>query len=593
MISFSEPIVAATALIVFCLLLVQLYTNHRKKQIINKTFGELENAEARYRLFFEQSPIPLWEEDLSAIRQRIDALRPQGVTDLSGYLDTHPDELQACAQGVRVINVNDEALSLFGVQKKSGLTFFDILPDKPEWLAKQVILGFLENGRCEMTIDKYMVNGRELAVKFKSVVAEGHEKNWSRIYASLVDITEQVQLQKEKKQMEKQLHQAQKLEAIGSLAGGIAHDFNNILSPIMGRAELMLQDAPQGSTVHEHCVRIIEGSKRARSLIKQILAFSNEMDQVIEAVSLEKILEEVIQLVRPTLPASIEIKRESRAGHYVTMADATQLHQIIMNLATNAFHAMEDQGRGQLRFILDEKTLGIDDCFNETIIPGRYVTLIVEDTGHGMKQEVMDKIFNPYFSTKPAGKGSGLGLSVAHGILHNYGGGITVDSEPGRGTKFTLYLPMAETIQVSEVKGPEETPLPGGNEHVLLVDDEFFVAEVTKDMLEMLGYTVYVRMNPLEALEAFRNLKDKIDLVITDLTMPHMTGLQLFSRIRKLRYDTPVIICTGFSEQLGNTRSLAIGVDGFLNKPTLMSELACEVRSVLDQRGKILALDDP
>ena len=264
------------------------------------------------------------------------------------------------------------------------------------------------------------------------------------------------------------------------------------------------------------------------------------------------------------------------------MADATQLHQVIMNLVTNAFHAMEDHG-GRLRFHLETVTLGVGEFNDLSISPGRYQQLCIEDSGHGMDQATIAKIFDPYFTTKPRGKGTGLGLAVVVGILRGYGGEIRVRSEVGKGTVFTLYFPIVElAAEKASVEYGSQDVLPRGSEHILLVDDEKSIADVTTGMLERLGYKVTVRISSYDALEAFRNLADRIDLLIADLTMPQMTGLQLYREIRKIRPDIKVIICTGFSEQLDSRNSKSIGIEGFLHKPVVMSDLARCVRSVLD-----------
>jgi nitrogen-specific signal transduction histidine kinase/CheY-like chemotaxis protein len=414
------------------------------------------------------------------------------------------------------------------------------------------------------------------------VVASGFEKSWKKVFVTVIDITEQVKLRNENKAFEKQLQQTQKLEAIGSLAGGIAHDFNNILAPIMGRAELMLVESDVNSETAEHCRGILDASRRARDLVKQILTFSRQVDQEIQPVCLTDIIEEVVKLVHPTLPTTIEIKMHLPESCPRIMADSTQLHQILMNLMTNAYHAMEETG-GQLNIRLETMTLGLGAFDDLSITPGLYQQLTVEDTGHGMDEATMTKIFDPYFTTKSRGKGTGLGLAVVLGILRGYGGEIRVASTLGKGTTFTLYFPVVEVAETSpQLAIDPQEPMPRGSEHILLVDDEKSIADVTTSMLERLGYKVTVRLSGFDALEAYRSLSSTIDLVIADLTMPQMTGLQLYKKIKLLRSDAKVIICTGFSEQLTSDKSRVIGIEGFLNKPVIMADLAHCVRRVLD-----------
>ncbi|MBM9513526.1 hybrid sensor histidine kinase/response regulator [Desulfogranum marinum] len=581
--SYRPAFVTGGLTIVIILLILLFVLNYRNKKVIFTKNEELKKAEARYHLIFEQSPISLWEEDLSEVKSYIDDLQAEGVQDFGLYFEMHPEALRVCADKIKVTDVNARTLDLYEIDDKNDLSGIkDILPQGSEWIIKEEILGFLDCGSFDVTISDRTLSGRNLTIELRAVVAAGYEQNWEKVYASVIDITEQTQLKQEKKEYEKQIQQTQKLEAIGSLAGGIAHDFNNILSPIMGRAELMLLEAGNNEVMQEHCHRILDASKRARDLVRQILTFSREVKQEIRPVSMEKVIEEVMQLIRPILPATITLAQEIPANLPLVMADTTQLHQVIMNLITNGFHAMENI-KGTLQLELSEVFLGVDDCDHETLSPGRYLCLTVADTGHGMDTTTIDKIFDPYFSTKARNKGTGLGLSVVHGILRGYGGGIRVTSEVGKGTTFFVYLPVIEMKKKSSTNKNVHGPIPRGDEHILLVDDEKSVAEVTKNMLERMGYKVTMRVSSLEALEAFRNLHDRIDLVITDLTMPHFTGLQLLARVRQINDQLPVIVTTGFSEQLDIDKSSALGVNEYLAKPVLMEDLGRSVRSVLDE----------
>ncbi|WP_310598653.1 ATP-binding protein [Desulfobulbus sp.] len=557
--------------------------NLRKKSIISNTSKALEETEARYRLLFEHSPVALLEEDLSTVKTFLDQLQAQGETDLLRYFADNPESLARCAAMVRIIDANRTALSLYGAAAPGSLgQLTSVLPTDQLLQFKKELLGLIRDGRSEIVLANRTLNGDPLTVERRAVVAAGFEQSWRKVFVTIIDITEQVRLRNENKAFEKKLQQTQKLEAIGSLAGGIAHDFNNILAPIMGRAELMLIENTDNPQLREHCRGIVDAAKRARDLVKQILTFSRQVDQEISPVSLTDIIQEVIGLVRPTLPATIEIEYDLADQCPLVMADATQLHQVIMNLVTNAFHAMEDQG-GRLCFHLKTVTLGREEAAELSIGPGIYLQLRIGDTGHGMDKATMGKIFEPYFSTKPRGKGTGLGLAVVLGILRGYGGEIRVESEIGRGTTFILYFPVVElaAARQSAAYDPQQ-PLPRGTEHILLVDDEKSIADVTTGMLERLGYKVTVRISSYDALEAFRSLSDRIDLLIADLTMPQMTGLQLYREIKKIRPDIKVIVCTGFSEQLDDGSAHSMGIEGFLNKPVVLSDLARCVRSVLD-----------
>lgn len=580
--------------IVAILLLVLLVLNHRKKLIIANKSKVLAETEARYSLLFEHSPIPLLEEDLSAIKTFVDQLHTQGVTDLSAYFDQHPESLRRCIDLARICTANRAALRLYGARRIEDLCHVNtILPEDQTPSFQRALLTLLREGSVELVHENRSLDGRLLTVERRVVVAAGYETSWSKVFVTVIDITEQVKLRNENKAFEQQLQHTQKLEAIGSLAGGIAHDFNNILSPIMGRAELMLVENPGNTAIVEHCRGIIDAARRARALVKQILTFSRQVDQEILPVSMAEVIGEVLHLVRPTLPATIDIDCQLPDHCPRVMADATQLHQVLMNLITNAFHAMEDSG-GLLSLRLETLNLGIGAFEDLAIAPGLYQRLTITDTGHGMDEATMAKIYDPYFTTKARGKGTGLGLAVVLGILRGYGGEIRVASTPGQGTTFTLYFPVVELA--SEPRQPtliSQEPLPRGTEHILLVDDEKSIADVTTSMLERLGYKVTVRISSYDALEAFRNLADRIDLLIADLTMPQMTGLQLYREIKKIRPQIKVIICTGFSEQLDNDKSRIIGIEGFLNKPVVMADLAHCVRRVLDQPITPLAQAHP
>jgi len=574
---------AAGLLFVALLLLVLFILNQRKKSIISDTSKALKETEARYRLLFEHSPVPLMEEDLSTVKTFLEQLKAQGIVNLNRYFADNPESLSRCAAMVRIIDANRAARNMYGASTLSALSQLTaVLPDDQSLHFKNELLGLAKEGGSESVLENRTLGGATLTVERRAVVAAGFEQTWRKVFVTVIDITEQVRLRNENKAFEKQLQQTQKLEAIGSLAGGIAHDFNNILAPIMGRAELLLMENSGSEAVREHCRGIIDAAKRARDLVKQILTFSRQVDQEIKPVSLAEIVREVIGLVRPTLPATIEIECDVSDQSLRVIADATQMHQVIMNLATNAFHAMEDKG-GRLRFHLKPVTIASGEFSDLIIPPGRYLQLCIEDSGHGMDQATMTKIFDPYFTTKPRDKGTGLGLSVVLGILRGYGGEIRVQSEVGKGTTFTLYFPVVELA--AEQTPPEysnQEALPRGTEHILLVDDEKSIADVTTGMLERLGYKVTVRISSYDALEAFRNLADRIDLLIADLTMPQMTGLQLYREIKKIRPSIKVVICTGFSEQLDSRTSKSIGIEGFLHKPVVMSDLARCIRSVLD-----------
>ncbi|MBW1897823.1 MAG: PAS domain S-box protein, partial [Deltaproteobacteria bacterium] len=383
----------------------------------------------------------------------------------------------------------------------------------------------------------------------------------------------------ERKRLEGSLRQAQKMEAIGTLAGGIAHDFNNILSPLLGYAEMLKEDLPADHPFQANADAMLHAALRARDLVKQILIFSRKSESEIKPIKLQPILKEALKLLRSSIPKTIDIQKDidSRCG--VINADPTHIHQIVMNLATNAYHAMENTG-GKLTVTL--KQILIEQKYSEysDLLPGTYAQLTVADTGIGMESTVLDKVFDPYFTTKEEGKGTGLGLSVVHGIVKECGGDIRIYSEPGKGTDIHVYMPVIESKAEKRV---EQTGLiPGGTERILLVDDEEVIVSLEQQLLERLGYNVTIRTGSIEALEAFKANSGKFDLIITDMTMPNMTGIQLAQEIKKIKATIPIIICTGFSNQLTDEKCRTLGIQGYVMKPVVIRELAETIRKALD-----------
>ncbi|WDP89857.1 MAG: PAS domain S-box protein [Desulfobacter sp.] len=388
----------------------------------------------------------------------------------------------------------------------------------------------------------------------------------------------------EYKKIEAQLRQTQKMESIGNLAGGVAHDFNNILCPIIGLSEMMLEDFPQDSMEYDNIQEIFTAGKRGSELVKQILAFSRRSAHKLIPVQIQQILKEVIKLSRSTIPSDIDIISDIQQDCGQVMADPVQIHQIAMNLITNAYHAVEKSG-GQLSVTLRETELPEENQGNKSLIPGRYALFSVSDTGCGIAPEAMDKIFDPYFTTKKKNKGTGLGLAVVYGIIKECRGDIEVRSTLGTGTKFTVHIPIIETSHEQKAAEPEKQ-LKTGNERILLVDDEAPVARLEKQILQRLGYRVTARESSTDALNTFKAAPDAFDLVVTDMTMPNLTGDQLAREMISIRKDIPVIICTGFSERMNEKTAKHIGIKGFLMKPVAKLEMAQMVRTVLDEQKK-------
>ena len=388
----------------------------------------------------------------------------------------------------------------------------------------------------------------------------------------------------EKQMMEVQLEHAQKMEAIGTLAGGIAHDFNNILSAVIGYTELSLSEAEKETALYNNLQEVLKAGGRAKDLVKQILAFSRQADQELKPVQLKLIVNEALKFMRASLPTSIEILQDIQSDSMV-IADTTQIHQVLMNLCTNAGHAMEEKG-GVLEVKLADVRLEADFTAKyPDLKPGSYVELTISDTGHGIPSHILDRIFDPFFTTKELGEGTGLGLSVVHGIVGSYGGVITAFSEPGEGSTFKAYFPVVERQLVRQTQ--VEAPIATGTERILFVDDEPALVNIGKQMLESLGYTVTTRISSLEALNLFKAKPGQFDIVITDMAMPIMPGDMLSAELMKVRPDIPVILCTGYSSKISDESAMEIGIKAFAYKPLAMHDLAKSVRRVLDEANRI------
>lgn len=354
----------------------------------------------------------------------------------------------------------------------------------------------------------------------------------------------------------------------------------------MGYTEMALKNLPEDSPVRSNLKGVLKAAHRAKDLVRQILAFGRHSDMKQRRLNIQSIIKEALKLLRATLPTTIEMRQHIDNECGPVFASPTQIHQVIMNLCANAYHAMREKG-GVLEVTLNETHLPSRE--NITLLPGMapglYLKLSVSDTGHGMTSEIMEKIFDPYFTTKDTGEGTGLGLSVIHGIVRNHNGHITVESECGKGSRFHIYLPVATGKPVASSLISDEARVPTGTENILLVDDEEQIIDVEKQILEELGYHVTSLTSSAETLELFRNHPERFDLVVTDMTMPDMTGVELSDELMRIRPDIPIILCSGFSERITEESVKAMGIREYMMKPLLKSEIARTIRRALD-RGK-------
>jgi PAS domain S-box-containing protein len=506
----------------------------------------LRESEEKYRLFVETALEGMWAMDAE---QRITFVN-QVVCDMLGY-------------GMEEIVGRNVAAFIAE----------DHLEDHKSRMAARS-KGISEKYECKFR----RKDGGDLWLIVSVRALMGENGGFQGAFSMLTDITERKQAEKEREELEGKLRQAQKLEAIGTLAGGIAHDFNNILVPIIGYAEMALGDTSQFNPMRYGLEQILNAALRARDLVKQILVFGRSgKEQQKLPVEVSSIIKEVLRLLRASLPSSIEIRQNIENG--VAAADATQIHQVLINLCTNAAHAMGD--KGILGVSLSHADLGKSDLADKSTFdlkPGRYIKLCVSDTGSGIDSPTMQRIFDPYFTTKEVGKGSGLGLAVVHGIVRRHDGAVTVQSEPGKGTTFSVYIPAVEAGTL--VRAEPGQALPTGTETILLVDDEQIVVKMGTAILERLGYTVIPETNSLRALEIFRARPGEIDLIITDYTMPKLTGTDLSKEIRQIRPEIPIILCTGFSEKVTESVAIDLGVE-LVMKPYPVKQIAELVRKVL------------
>ena len=475
----------------------------------------------------------------------------------------------------RFLSVNPAFEALTGLRARElvGKTVLEVLPDTEQnWIETY--------GRVALT-------GSPISFEMYSAPLEKHfevsaycpaQNQFACIFQ---DITPRKKADVEKALLEKQLRRRHKMEAIGTLAGGIAHDFNNLLAAILGYTDMAMEDLPAWSRARNHLQEVQRAGNRAKELVKQILAFSRREEQHREPVSLNTLVQEAVVFLRSTIPTTIDILLDLDPNCGPILADQTQIHQVLMNVCTNAAQAMAVEG-GTLSLCLRE-VMPTEEEVDQTggrLTPGPVVRLDIGDTGPGIKDEHLDRIFDPYFTTKEFGTGSGMGLAVVHGIVKNHDGVIRVSKNEPRGTCFSLYFPRTEE-QVRR-DAVAESPCDRGRERLLVIDDDPSIARMLQIFLDKQGYTTTILGSSRKALEIFRSNPQAFDLVITDQTMPDMTGEELAAKILEARADIPIILCTGYSTIIDETKARQQGIRAFHMKPVALKELAATVRSLLD-----------
>jgi PAS domain S-box-containing protein len=544
--------------------------------------ARLAESERRHRELFDQVPVGVWVEDLSGVRRILDALRAEGVTDLPAHLAAHPELVARCAMAVRILDVNAAACAMAGAPDKAALLASldrvlipESLPDFAQLLLQ------LAAGQREAMVEGWngTLDGGRIWVAVRARLADGHERSWGRVLLTSLDVTERRRAQDEKVALQERLRHGEKLEAVGRLAGGVAHDFNNILAAVLGFAEASLAEAPAGSPLHENQLHIRQAALRARDLVKQILAFSRRDRPAVAPVDVARVVGEALALARAALPASValEVRVDPAAG--AVLADPTQLHQIVLNLCSNACDAVRPGGRIEVALEGQAVATAAPD-----LAAGDWVRLRVRDDGAGMDPGTRQRLFEPYLTTKGQTGGHGLGLAVVHGIVAAAGGTIRVETAPGRGSTFDVWLPRCPDRPPTLAPAPSAAPtLPRGAERVLLVDDEPLVLAAHRRLLQSLGYVVETCADGAQALALLRERAADFSVVITDQTMPHLSGAELAAALRAERPGTRVILCTGFSEVVDEAGAQALGLRAMLAKPVERRELALAVRRVLDE----------
>ena len=524
---------------------------------LKRTEKTLQYSERRYRLLTENITDIIWTMDMN---MRLTYISP-AVTLVRGY-----SVEEAMAQTLKE-NLTPASLEV-------AMNVY------AEEMAKEEMEQKNQSRSLTMDLEHYCKDGSTVWVETKITGLRDPDERLVEILGISRDITERKRAEEEKAKLEALLLRSQKMEAIGTLAGGIAHDFNNMLFPVMGYTGMMLEDKSVSDQNRGYLNKVLDSVKRASDLVRQILTFSRQSKDELRPIKVQLIVKEALKLLRSLLPANIEINQKIDNDSGLILADSTKIHQVIMNLYNNAYHAMQEKG-GVLEVSLTDIEIKPADFAGLDLDPGQYLYLKVSDTGQGMDSAVIERIFDPYFTTKENGKGSGLGLSIVYGIVKEYGGNIKVYSEPGKGSAFNIYLPMIKGDIVSSKLAADDETLPTGHEHILLVDDNVHIVDMIQQMLQR-GYRVTARSSSIEALEAFRAQPDKLDLVITDMTMPNMTGDKLASKLMNIRRDIPIILSTGFSEMMDEEKAKALGIREFILKPVVISQMANSIRKVLD-----------
>ena len=503
-------------------------------------------------------------------RKKAEASLQESEKRYRSMMEAMKDSVYICSSGFRIEYMNPKMVSWIGRNAVGDYCYKTIYNSdkKCSWC---VLDNILQGEHIDYELAN-PIDNRYYSVTNSPVYHSGKVISKLTMFRDITD----------KKSIEAQLRQARKMESIGPIAGGIAHDFNNILYMIVGNVELAMEDIPEWNPIHENLKEIKSAGLRAADIVRQLLNFSRQTDQELKPIGAVMVIKDALKFLRSTMPASIEIQQKFPDKEVAILGDPTQIHQVMMNLCINTSQAMEETG-GVLNILVETITLNdrANDC-NPDLTPGDWLKITVRDSGPGIRPDIIDRIFDPYFTTKDVGKGSGMGLAVVHGIVKNHHGIISVDSKSGQGATFTIFFPVVTERPAVDIKSSDVIPR-GAGERVLFVDDEASITDMVGKMLERLGYKMQTTISPVDALQLFRSEPDAFDLVLTDMTMPQMTGVKLSEKLKEIRTDIPVIICTGHSSIIDEERAISIGIDGYVMKPIGMRDIAKAIRNVLDK----------
>jgi len=533
----------------------------------------LRASEVRYRGIFEGTPVGIWEEDLSEVRAALAQLREDGVEDIRGYLDSHPEFVQHVASSVRIQDVNQSTVSTFGARSKEELLDAlqpSFIPGSLETF-RDLLITLADGGRqFEGESTSRTLQGERIQVLVRAAIPEDEKSN---VLVSTLDITD-------RKLLEQSLAQAQKMEAIGTLAGGLAHDFNNLLMGIRGTVALLMRRTAGQREFREHLESIDHLVDSGASLTGQLLGFARGGKYEAQTTDVSELLDCSLSIFART-KKEIRAEKSLPAALWTVDVDRNQIEQVLLNLFLNAWHAMP--GGGLLAVSAENVTLDEPEAKGLSVPTGDYVCIAVSDTGEGMDEQTCARVFEPFFTTRHLGHGTGLGLASAYGIVCNHGGGLSVESKIGEGTTFFVYLPASK----KSVRAPDEpcASVAGGDEMVLLIDDESSVLRATQLLLEEVGYRVLIAHGGAEALRRFEEHRAEISLVVLDMIMPDMSGPEVFEKLRAMAEDVPVLLSSGYARDVKADDLLRRGARGFIQKPYGLEDLSRRVREIINYKN--------